>query len=84
MRKLAITVAALGGLAVIPAPASAVPLHLHCLTTPGGTHAIAGGVTANAPHNTAFHNFHNNVHTGAFAGQNPNTVTATAPTGSCE
>jgi hypothetical protein len=59
-----------------------VPLHLHCLATPGGTHAIAAGVTANAPQH-AFENFHFNVHLGATAGQNPNTVTPTAPTGPC-
>jgi hypothetical protein len=64
-------------------PAGAqVPLHLHCFTTPGGTHAIAVGVTANAPQR-AFENFHFNVHLGATAGQNPNTVTPTAPTASC-
>ena len=46
----------------------AVPTHLHCLTTPSGhVHSIAGGVTYQAPHET-LHNFHSNVHFGAFVG----------------
>ena len=60
-----------------------VPVHLHCLTTPGGTHAIAGGLTANAPHD-AFTGFHFKVHLGALTNpNNPVTVAATSPTGSC-
>lgn len=64
-----------------PALADDVPLHLHCLTTPGTTTAIAGGVTANAPHD-AFSRFHFGVHLGAFT-NTPHTVTPTSPTGSC-
>ena len=66
--------------------ALAVPPHLHCLHTPGGTHAIAQGVTANAPHDTAFHNFHFDVHLGAHANNSANSpvfVTTTSPTGTC-
>lgn len=62
-----------------------VPLHLHCLTTPGGTTAIAGGLTANGPQ-AAFEQFHFSVHLGAFANNSassPVTVAPTAPTGSC-
>ena len=64
------------------APASAGPAHLHCMTNASGnTHAIAQGVTLHAPHEPALHNFHQHVHTGAFGGTNPHTVTAdtTAP-----
>lgn len=60
-------------------PASAAPLHLHCMTNASGkTHAIGSGVTHHAPHDTAFHNFHGNVHAGAFAGRNPHTITVDA------
>lgn len=67
-------------------PAVAVGPHLHCLHTPGGTHAIGAGVTANAPHDTAFHNFHGYVHLGAHVNNStssPVFVTVTGPTGSC-
>ncbi len=61
-------------LAATPAFGQAPPLerHLHSLATPSGdTHAIAGGVTANAPCG-AFRNFHGNVHLGVFMfGNNP-------------
>lgn len=58
------------------APASAAPLHLHCMTNASGqTHAIGMGVTERAPHDPAFDNFHRNVHFGAFAGRNPHTIT---------
>lgn len=84
MRRIAAGLAALAGLLLMPASAAAVPLHLHCLTTPGGTHSIGQGVTAEAPHDTAFHNLHFNVHVDVFmAGKNPNTVGITSPTGSC-
>ncbi len=64
-------------------PALANHTHLHCLTTPGGTHAIAGGLTANGPHD-AFSRFHLQVHLGALTNpNNPVTVAATGPTGSC-
>ncbi len=62
-----------------------VGLHLHCLTTPGGTHSIAHGLTANGPHH-AFSNFHFQVHLGAFANNSANspvTVSTKAATGSC-
>ena len=60
-----------------------VPTHLHCLTTPGTTTAVAGGLTANGPHD-AFTRFHFQVHLGAFANpSNPVSVAATSPTGSC-
>jgi hypothetical protein len=53
----------------------AVPGHLHCMTNASGkTHAIAVGVTLHAPHEPALHNFHENVHLGAFAGNNPQTI----------
>jgi hypothetical protein len=83
MKKLvAVSVAVLGA-AIVPAQASAVAPHLHCLTTPGGTHAIALGVTHHAPHET-LENFHSNVHLGVFVnGNNPNTLAAIAPSGSC-
>jgi hypothetical protein len=84
MRRIVVVIAAVTGLALMPASASAVPAHLHCLTTPGGTHSIARGVTLNAPHESAFHNLHENVHVDVFvAGQNPNTLIAISPTGSC-
>ena len=61
-----------------------MPGHLHCLTTPGGTHSIARGVSLQAPHEPALHNLHEHVHLGVFVeGDNPNTLTATSPTGSC-
>ena len=43
------------------------PTHVHCLTTPGGTHSIARGVTLHAPHSPAFHNLHFIVHAQVFA-----------------
>jgi hypothetical protein len=67
------------------APANAqVPRHLHCLTNASGnTHAIAGGLTRNAPQ-SAFETFHFGVHLGVFVeGPNPHTVMPSF-TGSCE
>ena len=64
-----------------PAVAQA-PLHLHCLTTPGTTTAIAGGLTANAP-DSAFQHFHHQVHLVALASSGNLTAVPTAPTGSC-
>ena len=43
------------------------------VTTPAGTHEFGAGVSTNAPC-VAFLNLHFNVHLGAFAGSNPNTV----------
>lgn len=74
------------GTLVSASPALAVPLHLHCLHTPGTVTAIAGGVTANAPHD-AFDTFHANVHQGAFVDNSPSSpvfITTTSPTGSCD
>ena len=67
------------------APALAVPIHLHCLHTPGTVTAIAGGLTANGPQG-AFDTFHANVHHGAFDNNSPSSpvfITTTSPTGSC-
>lgn len=81
---IAALILALASALVGATPALAdVPVHLHCLTTPGGTHSIARGLTANAPHN-AFTGFHFQVHLGALANpNNPVSVAATSPTGSC-
>ena len=76
---------ALSCTALTATPALAVTLHLHCLHTPGTITAIAGGLTANAPH-AAFDTFHANVHQGAFVNNSPSSpvfVTTTSPTGSC-
>ncbi len=62
-------------------PASAIHTHLHCLTTPGTTTVIAGGLTANGPHQ-AFSNFHTNVHFGAFANNSARSP-VTVARGSC-
>ena len=83
MRALiAALILALASTLIGASPALAVPAHLHCLTTPGGTTTVAGGVTANAPHDTAFHNFHGNVHTGAFANNSASSPVTIAP-GAC-
>ena len=63
--------------------ALAVPLHQHLLDTPGAIDIkVAQGLctaAAHGQHDTAFHNFHSNVHVGVFiAGNNPNTVTTTS------
>lgn len=62
MAATAALVAALAGQVV------AAPLHIHCLETPTGkVHPIARGVTFQGGHDVpAFHNFHGNVHQGAF------------------
>ena len=79
MRRCAVLVGAILLAAFGQIPASAVPTHLHCMTNASGnTHAIAQGVTLQAPHDTAFHNVHNNVHLGAFAGNNPQTIAVDA------
>jgi hypothetical protein len=69
----------------LAAPAEAqVPRHLHCLTNASGeTHAIAGGLTANAPQ-SAFETFHFGVHLAVFVqGPNPHTLMPSF-TGTCE
>lgn len=81
MRRIAL----FGTIAVAMAAAStagAVPRHVHSVTTPGGTHEFGGGVSNNAPC-VAFLNLHENVHLGAFAGTNPNTVTVEFISGDC-
>jgi hypothetical protein len=84
MRKLLLATGMAGVLLTVAPPVSAqVPLHLHCLTNPAGTHAVAGGLTANAPQH-AFENFHFNVHLDVFMfGSNPNTVSPVPPTATC-
>jgi hypothetical protein len=75
----------LAGVLALAAPADAqVPRHLHCLTNASGeTHAIAGGLTANAPQ-SAFETFHFGVHIAVFMeGPNPHAVVPSF-TGSCE
>ncbi len=59
---LVLVLTAVVGLGVA-APAFAVPLHQHFLTTPGTTVELAQGFCRNDPHG-AFENFHGNVHTG--------------------
>ena len=77
MRKFAVLVPAILLAALGQVPASAAPTHLHCMTNSSGkTHAIAQGVTLNAPHDTAFHALHANVHLGAFGGNNPHAIAA--------
>ena len=74
MATTALLLAALAGQAFAHPP----PTHLHCLTTPGGTHSVARGVTLHANHQTAFHNFHAVVHLGPFnptTGSNPHPLT---------
>ena len=75
----------LAGVLGLAAPANAqVPRHLHCLTNASGdTHAIAGGLTANAPQ-SAFETFHFGVHLAVFVqGPNPHTLMPSF-TGTCE
>jgi hypothetical protein len=93
MRK-AIGALIFAGMLVLPVmPAHAqevVPRHLHQLTTPNGTtHAIARGLTFNAPC-TAFLNFHEIVHETVFGTggtgtlKNPNgPLGAVIQTGTC-
>jgi hypothetical protein len=83
MRRLTLA-GVLAAALIAAAPAQAqVPGHLHCMTnTTGETHAIAGGLTANAPQ-SAFETFHFGVHLGVFVnGPNPHTLAASF-TGSC-
>jgi hypothetical protein len=74
---------ALGAVAGEAGAQMPVPRHLHCLTNEAGTHAVAQGLTRNAPQH-AFENFHFNVHLGVFVnGPNPHNVFPVSPTGSC-
>ena len=82
--RLAVLAGVLAGALALAAPANAqVPRHLHCLTIASGdTHAIAGGLTANAPQ-SAFETFHFGVHVGVFMeGPNPHAL-APSFTGTC-
>ena len=81
MRRLAL-LATIGLALALASAAGAVPRHVHSVTTPGGTHEFGGGVSENAPC-VAFLNLHENVHLGAFAGTNPNTVTIEFIEGEC-
>jgi hypothetical protein len=50
MRRVLLAGVLAGALTVVAPAHAQVPRHLHCLTTSSGqTHAIAGGLTANAP-----------------------------------
>ena len=62
-------------------PALAEHTHLHCLTTPGTMTAIAGGLTANGPHD-AFSTFHSQVHLVALRSSG-NLFVVPSFTGSC-
>ena len=85
MRRFVLAVLALSILVLgAAAPAQAqVPRHLHCMTTSSGsTHAIAGGLTQNAPQ-SAFETFHFGVHLAVFVeGPNPHTLMPSF-TGTC-
>jgi hypothetical protein len=85
MRRVVSAGVLAGIMALTAAPANAqVPRHLHCVTNASGnTHAIAGGLTANAPQ-SAFETFHFGVHLGVFVqGPNPHTLMPSF-TGTCE
>jgi hypothetical protein len=83
MRQFLVLLIAVATFALVAAPAYAVQRHVHSLTTPGGTHEIAGGVSNHAPC-TAFLNLHENVHVAVFlGGQFPNTVTVEFIEGTC-
>ena len=74
--RLAVLAGVLAGVFALAAPANAqVPRHLHCLTNASGkTHAIARGLTANAPQ-SAFETFHFGVHLAVFVqGPNPHAL----------
>jgi hypothetical protein len=84
--RLAVLAAVLAGVFALAAPANAqvpVPRHLHCLTNSSGQeHAIARGLTANAPQ-SAFETFHFGVHLGVFVeGPNPHALRPSF-TGTC-
>jgi hypothetical protein len=52
--------------------AVAVPDHRHCMLTPRGYVEVGPRVFKTAPHEPAFHNFHNHVHVSAV----PTTIVA--------
>jgi hypothetical protein len=77
MKRLILPLLASAGLlGAIAVPAAvAVPEHLHCLNLDNGRVVSMGfGVTTQAPHEPAFHNLHNHVHTGT-PGTGPLTIT---------
>ena len=83
MRRIALAGLVVGVLAVAAPAEAQVPRHLHCMTNASGeTHAIAGGLTANAPQ-AAFETFHFGVHLAVFVqGPNPQTLMPSF-TGAC-
>ena len=83
MRRILVAGILAGALTLAAQAQAQVPRHLHCLTNSSGTtHAIAGGLTENAPQ-SAFETFHFGVHLDVFmAGPNPHTLTPSF-TGSC-
>jgi hypothetical protein len=83
MRKALIAGVLVGAFTLAAQAQAQVPRHLHCLTNASGeTHAIAGGLTANASQST-FETFHFGVHIAVFAeGPNPHTL-APSFTGAC-
>lgn len=81
-RTIAALAVTIGLLAALGGQTVAVPTHLHCVTKPNGdVHSLGRGVTLNAPHDSAFHNLHGQVHLGAFASHPLGTLSAdfTAP-----
>jgi hypothetical protein len=83
MRRVVLASVLAGALALVAPAQAQVPRHLHCLTNASGnTHAIAGGLTANAPQ-AAFETFHFGVHLGVFVqGPNPHELEPSF-TGTC-
>jgi hypothetical protein len=83
MRRVVLAGVLAGALTLVSPAQAQVPRHLHCLTNASGsTHAIASGLTANAPQ-SAFETFHFGVHIGTFVeGPNPHAL-APSFTGSC-
>ena len=83
MRRLMTAAVAAALLTGSATPAGAVTLHQHLLDTPGAQDiAVAQGLctaaTRGGQHDTAFHNFHGNVHLDAFQQSDPIGVTTTA------
>jgi hypothetical protein len=83
MRRVLVAGVLAGALALVAPAQAQVQRHLHCMTNASGnTHAIAGGLTANAPQ-AAFETFHFGVHLGVFVqGPNPQALEPSF-TGSC-
>ena len=59
-----VATAAAGLVFAMSGTATAVSAHEHCLLTESGWVKIGTGVSEEAPHDTAFHNFHGYVHLG--------------------